>query len=153
MCLNESSGRGQGCQPRLLPFQFTFTSTYFARVVWTPKMTSQPVSSIFSVLQCPLGLVELLLPLCCLRTSSSVCPIFFPLFTVLCKMVLARPDRRETGPYHFSLRFFTMVRRSSCGQVACLLGRLYCRAVFVEIRDNLAKAKVPREVEERVCLR
>ena len=28
-------------------------------------------------------------------------------------MVLARPDERETSPYHFSLRLFTMVMRSS----------------------------------------
>ena len=30
-----------------------------------------------------------------------------PLFTVPCKMVLARPDERETWPYHCSLRLFT----------------------------------------------
>ena len=29
-------------------------------------------------------------------------------------MVLARPDERETCPYHSSLLLFTMVRRSSC---------------------------------------
>ena len=34
-------------------------------------------------------------------------------------MVFARPDERETWPYHFSLRLFTMVRRSSCGPIAC----------------------------------
>ena len=34
-------------------------------------------------------------------------------------MVLARPDEQETWPYHCSLRLFMMVRRSSCGQVAC----------------------------------
>ena len=39
-------------------------------------------------------------------------------FTVPCKMVLARPDSWETCPYHFSLRLFTMVRRSSCGPIA-----------------------------------
>ena len=32
---------------------------------------------------------------------------------------LARPDERETWPYHCSLRLFTMVRRSSCGPIAC----------------------------------
>ena len=31
-------------------------------------------------------------------------------FTVPCKMVLARSDERETCPYHFSLRLFTIVR-------------------------------------------
>ena len=33
-------------------------------------------------------------------------------FTVPCKMILARPDERETCPYHCSLRLFTMIRRS-----------------------------------------
>ena len=34
-------------------------------------------------------------------------------------MVLARPDEREECPYHFSLRLYTMVRRSSCGPIVC----------------------------------
>ena len=46
-------------------------------------------------------------------------PCLLPPFTVPCKMVLARPDERETCPYHFSLRLFTIVRRSSCGPIAC----------------------------------
>ena len=46
-------------------------------------------------------------------------PGLLPLFTVPCKMVLARPDERETWSYHCSLRLFTMVRRSSCGPIAC----------------------------------
>ena len=33
-----------------------------------------------------------------------------PPFTVPCKIVLARPNERETCPYHCSLRLFTMVR-------------------------------------------
>ena len=41
-----------------------------------------------------------------------------PPFTVPCKTVLARPDERETWPYHCSLRLFTMFRRSSCGPTA-----------------------------------
>ena len=41
-----------------------------------------------------------------------------PPLTVPCKMVLARPDERETWPYHCYLRLFTTVRRSSCGTVA-----------------------------------
>ena len=39
-------------------------------------------------------------------------------FNVPCKMVLARPDERETWPYHCSLHLFTIVR-SSCGPIAC----------------------------------
>ena len=46
-------------------------------------------------------------------------PCLLPPFTVPCKMVLARPDERETWPYHCSLRLSTMVRRSSCSPIAC----------------------------------
>ena len=46
-------------------------------------------------------------------------PCHLPPFTVPCKMVWARPDKRETWPCHCSLRLLTMVRRSSCGPIAC----------------------------------
>ena len=46
-------------------------------------------------------------------------PCLFSPFTVFCKVVLARPDERETCPHHCSLRLFIMVRRSSCGPIAC----------------------------------
>ena len=46
-------------------------------------------------------------------------PCLLPPFTVPCKMVLARPDGWETCLYHCSLHLFTMVRRSSCGLIAC----------------------------------
>ena len=36
-------------------------------------------------------------------------------------MILARPDEWETGPYHFSLHLFMMVRRSSYGRIACCI--------------------------------
>ena len=42
-------------------------------------------------------------------------PCLLPAFIVPYKMVLARPDERETRPYHCSLRLFTIVRGSSCG--------------------------------------
>ena len=45
-------------------------------------------------------------------------PYLLPPFTVPCKMVLARPDKWETCPYHFSLHVFIVVRRSSCGPIA-----------------------------------
>ena len=49
-------------------------------------------------------------------TSSSVCLVFFPLSLCLpCKMVLARPDERETWPYHCSLHLFTMSSGFLCG--------------------------------------
>ena len=75
----------------------------------------------FPVLHCPLGLGELqacpfpdfVFPPLPLSALSS------PPFTVPCKMVLAKPDERETWPYHCSLRLFTIVRRSSCGPIAC----------------------------------
>ena len=34
-------------------------------------------------------------------------------------MILARPDERETCLHHFSLRLFSMIRRSLCGPIAC----------------------------------
>ena len=46
-------------------------------------------------------------------------PCLLPPFTVPCKMVSALPDKRETCPYHCSLCLFTIVRRSSCGLMAC----------------------------------
>ena len=42
-----------------------------------------------------------------------------PSFTVPCKMDLARPDERKAWRYHCGLRLFTMVRKSSCGPIAC----------------------------------
>ena len=53
-------------------------------------------------------------------------PCLLPPFTVPCKMVLARPDERETWAYHCSLRLVTIVRRSSCGPIACwMLARTF----------------------------
>ena len=53
-------------------------------------------------------------------------PCLLSPFTVPCKMVLARPDEQETWPYHCSSRLFTMVRRFSCGPIACwILARTY----------------------------
>ena len=56
------------------------------------------------------------IPWGCLPTSSSVC--LLPPFTVPWKMVLARPDERDTWTYHCSLRLFTMVRRLGCLKMA-----------------------------------
>ena len=62
-----------------------------ARVVGAPQMTLQPVFFPFSpVLHCPLHSLMLSSPL-------FLCPpCLLPPFTVPCKMVLARPDERET---------------------------------------------------------
>ena len=90
---------------------FTFTYSITARVVGTLQMTLQPVFSIFPLLSwtwrelqaCPFpNVVFPPLPLSALSSSPFHCA-----------SVLARPDERETSPYHFSLRLFTMVSRSS----------------------------------------
>ena len=62
------------------------------RVVGTPLMTSQPVSSIFlfSAALWDLGNPDLYIPLCCLPTFSSVCLVFFSLS--LCLARWFRPD-------------------------------------------------------------
>ena len=46
-------------------------------------------------------------------------PCLLPPFTVPCKIILARPNERETRPYHCSLRLFMMVKRSLCDPIAC----------------------------------
>ena len=90
------------------PFNFTYPLT--ARDVFT---TSFLHYSLFSTALLDL---ENTRPVHFLMSSH----LFFCLscflqpFTVPRKMALARSDERETCPYHFSLRLFTMVRKSSC---------------------------------------
>ena len=112
------------------PSLFTYPLT--ARVVGAQQMTSQPVFFIFffffPVFHCPLELGELKacpfpdvfppLLLLLLFFFFFWLPCLLPPFTVSCRMVLARPAEREIRPYHFSLRLFTVVRRSSCGPIA-----------------------------------
>ena len=67
-----------------------------ARVIGAPQIISQPVSSISPCSPLPSGTWRtrgVSIPWCGLPTSSSVCLVFFPPFTVPCKMVLARPAR------------------------------------------------------------
>ena len=45
-------------------------------------------------------------------------PILFAPFTVPCRIVIAMPEDLEMWPYHLNVRFFTMVRRSSCTPTA-----------------------------------
>ena len=93
------------------------------KVIRAPQMISQQFPPFSPVLHCPLGPDELqacpfpdvvfpLLPL-----SASL----LSLITVPCKMALPRPDEWETCSYHCSLHLFTMVRRSSCHPIACLI--------------------------------
>ena len=82
-----------------------------------PHMTSQLVFSIFFCSPLPSGtwpVHSLILSF----SLFSVCLVFFPLSLCLASWFLARPDERKTCPYHFSLRLFTVVRRSSCSLIA-----------------------------------
>ena len=91
-----------------------------ARVVGAPQMISQPVSSIFPCSPLPWDLANSR-PVHSLMLSSHLflcLPCLLHPFTVPCKMVLDRPDERETGPHHCSLRLFTVVR-PSYGPIAC----------------------------------
>ena len=55
-----------------------------------------------------------------LSSHLFLCPCcILPPYAVPHKMVVTRPDEHETCPYVFSLRVFTMVRRSLCGAIAC----------------------------------
>ena len=46
-------------------------------------------------------------------------PLLLAPFTVPFRIVFAVPEDLEMQPNHMSLRFFTMVRRSSCTPIAC----------------------------------
>ena len=92
------------------------------RVVGAPQMITQPVSSIFPCSPLPLGFDELQASVHSLMLSSHLflcLPCLLPPLNVPCEMVLARPGERETWPYHCSLSLLTMVRRPSCGPIAC----------------------------------
>ena len=79
-------------------------------------MILQPVFSIFRCSSLTSGTCRTLV----LSVHFFLClPCLLPAFTLPCKMPLARPDVRETWPYHCSLYLFTMVGRSSCGPTAC----------------------------------
>ena len=73
----------------------------FSTAFWD-LVNSRPVHSLMLFSHLFLSLPCLLLP-----------------FTVPCKMVLTRPNEWETWPYYCSLHFFTIVRRNSCGPIAC----------------------------------
>ena len=95
-----------------------------ARVIGAPQMIWQSVFSIFPCSLLPSGTWRtpgLSNPWSLMLSSHLfLClPCLLSSFTVPCKMVLARPDELETWPYRCSLRLFLIVRRSSCGPVAC----------------------------------
>ena len=85
-------------------------------------MILQPVFSIFLRSPLPSGTWRtpgLATPWCCQPSTSSVCLVFFPLSLCLAKWFWPDLMNGKTCPYHFSLGLFTMVRRSSCGPIAC----------------------------------
>ena len=54
-----------------------------------------------------------------LSSHHFLCLLHLPPWTVPCRTVLASPDDCMSCPYHFSLRLFTEVRRSSYSPKAC----------------------------------
>ena len=78
-----------------------------ARVIGAPQMILQPFSPALWDLANSRPVHSLML-----SSQLFLClPCLLPPFTVPCKMVLAR--------YHSSLCLFKIVRRSSCGPIAC----------------------------------
>ena len=100
---------------------FNFTYALTARVVGALQVTSQPASSILLCSPLPSWtrrIPDLHIPLV-LSSHLFVClPCLLPSFTAPCKMIWARHEERETCPYHFSLRLFTMGRRCSYCPIA-----------------------------------
>ena len=68
-------------------------------------------------------------------------PRLLPPFTVPCKMVLTRPDERETWPYHCSLRFFTVIRRSQGWNTYALSTTV----LFSELQEGKCDRGAPRK--------
>ena len=62
-------------------------------------------------------------------------PLRLPPWTVPCSIVLASPDDRVTCPYHFSLRLFTDVRRSSYGPMAFPIQSFTCSLVMCSLYE------------------
>ena len=131
-CLGSLRVYQQSCIPApykdVCSSSIIFTCPLTTGVVWAPQMTSQSVSSIFLF---PIDFCDLVnsRPVHSLMLSPHLffcLPCLLPNFTVLCKMVLARDDEWETCPYYFSLHLFMMVRRSSCGPIACWILACTC---------------------------
>ena len=103
-----------------LLLHFTFPVT---RTRWGSLTIHNQLSPCYPALHSPLRVGKLLpCPLFVLSSHlflSALPLLLLPPLTVSCDVVLARPDDREKWPYHFSLCFLTVVRRSSYGPVAC----------------------------------
>ena len=101
---------------------FTFTYSLIARVVWDNTHDFTISSLHFSMFSTGLWDLANSRPGHSLMLSSHLflcLPCLLRPFTVPCKIVLARPDERETCPHHCSLHLFTLVRRFSCCPIAC----------------------------------
>ena len=84
------------------------------RVVGAPQMIFTTSFLSFSLFSTALWDLPNSRPVHSLMLSSHLVlclPCFLPPFTVPCKMVLARPDKWETWPYHSCLGPFTIVRK------------------------------------------
>ena len=92
----------------LISFHLIYPLT--ARVVRAPQMIRDQFPPFSPVLHCPLGLGEL-----------QACPfpdVVFPPLLLLLSALSSSPFW-VTCPYNCSLCLCTMVRRSSCGPIAC----------------------------------
>ena len=89
-------GRHRRCNP-LPPIYFVISFSY----------------GVAKLQPCPFS--DVVFPTLLLSAPSS------PPCTVPCKIVLASPDDLDTCPNHFNLRFFTVVKISSWGPMACLI--------------------------------
>ena len=123
-----SDGKIKACRtkaPVSIPGKIlTILSSHLSLIVAAPQMISQPVSSTFPCSPSLSGTWRtpgMSIPRCCLPTSSSVYLVFFPLSLCLAKWFW--PDLMNGRHDHttVNLRLFTMVRRSSCGPIACLI--------------------------------
>ena len=106
----------------LLSTTFTFTYPLTARVVWAPRWLLNPFSPFPPLFSIAVWDLTNSRPVYSLMLSSHLLfclPCLVLPFTVPCNMVLARPDDRETWPYHCCLLLFTMVRKSWRGPIAC----------------------------------
>ena len=113
-----------------------------------PLMTLQPALSIFSCSPQPCESWRTPAhPVHIFMLSSHLfffcLPLLLPPLTLPCKMFFARPDDRETWPYHFRLRFLTVCQEVfvwSDGSLSLVAGLLVGNTVFVCDVQDLPKA-------------
>ena len=122
--------------------------SFTARVTGAPQVTSQPVFSFFSLFSTALWDLANSRPVHSLMLSSHLFLLLLcllPPFTVPRKIVLARPDER------------VMVRRSSCGPLACLILAQTSSLVtwsFYEFTEayKSSESKERKKVAGKACL-